>query len=111
MNDVATIVMHNAAIAVSGAVGGRVTVVARRAGDEVVVTVDDNGPGVPEALASTLFEPFVTGRGLDAKHPGTGLGLAIASRWIERHGGTLTHARVASGGARFVALWPRRASG
>jgi signal transduction histidine kinase len=83
----------NAAIAVSEQEGGRVWIRARREQGEVVVSVEDNGPGVPRELLATLFQPFVTGRGRDAKHPGTGLGLAIAARWVERHGGSLRHER------------------
>jgi signal transduction histidine kinase len=105
-NDVATILAHNASIAVSDRDGGKVSIRARRDGAAVVVTVEDNGPGVPPELEATLFQPFVTGRGRDAKHPGTGLGLAIAHRWVERHGGALRHERAPGGGARFVARWP-----
>ena len=75
----------------------------------VEVCVEDDGPGVPREIESSLFQPFVTGRGRDAKHPGTGLGLAIAARWVERHGGAIRHERPAEGGARFVVTWPRRA--
>lgn len=107
-NDVATVLAHNAAIAVSEREGGRVSIEARREDGWIVVAIEDNGPGVPPELAETLFQPFVTGRGRDAKHPGTGLGLAIAVRWVERHGGSLRHERPAAGGARFVARWPER---
>lgn len=108
-NDVATILAHNAVIAVSDRDGGEVSIRARRDGAVVIVIIEDNGPGVPPELEATLFQPFVTGRGRDAKHPGTGLGLAIAHRWVERHGGTLRHERAPGGGARFVARWPVRA--
>ena len=107
--DVATILAQNAAIAVDGVDGGQVWVRARAAGDFVEVVVEDNGPGVPAAIEASLFQPFVTGRGRDARHPGTGLGLAIAARWVERHGGSLRHERRPGGGARFVARWPRQA--
>ncbi|HLM75601.1 MAG TPA: ATP-binding protein, partial [Polyangiaceae bacterium] len=106
--DVATILAQNAAIAVDGVEGGRVSIRARSDGDYVEVVVEDNGPGVPAAIEPSLFQPFVTGRGRDARHPGTGLGLAIAARWVERHGGSLRHERRAEGGARFIARWPRR---
>jgi signal transduction histidine kinase len=107
--DVATILAQNAAIAVDGTEGGAVWIRARADGDFVEVVVEDNGPGVPAAIEASLFQPFVTGRGRDARHPGTGLGLAIAARWVERHGGSLRHERRAEGGARFIARWPRRA--
>ena len=105
-NDVATVLAHNAAIALDGREGPRVRVTAARAPGAVEVRVEDDGPGVPVEIVATLFQPFVTGRGRDAKHPGTGLGLAIAARWVERHGGTIRYERRAEGGARFVVRWP-----
>ena len=51
----------------------------------LVLTVADEGPGVPPEIRDRLFEPFVT-RG---KKTGTGLGLAVARRFVEDHGGTL----------------------
>jgi signal transduction histidine kinase len=51
----------------------------------LVLTVTDEGPGVPAEIRDRLFEPFVT-RG---KKSGTGLGLAVARRFVEDHGGTL----------------------
>jgi signal transduction histidine kinase len=105
-NDVATVLVHNAAIALDGREGVRVRVTAARAHGAVEVRVEDDGPGVPAEIEATLFQPFVTGRGRDAKHPGTGLGLAIAARWVERHGGAIRYERCAEGGARFVVRWP-----
>jgi signal transduction histidine kinase len=84
-----------------------VRVTARAAPGAVEVIVEDDGPGVPREIEATLFQPFVTGRGRDAKHPGTGLGLAIAARWVERHGGSIRHERPEGGGARFVVRWPQ----
>ncbi|WP_394830655.1 HAMP domain-containing histidine kinase [Pendulispora rubella] len=104
--DVVTALVQNAAIAVSGRDGGKVTVSLEREPDVVRIVVRDNGPGVPQSLEERLFQPFVTGRGRDERHPGTGLGLAIAARWVERHGGTLVHQRPADGGACFVVTWP-----
>ncbi len=53
--------------------------------ERLVLTISDEGPGVPAEIRGTLFEPFVT-RG---KKHGTGLGLVVARRFIEEHGGTL----------------------
>lgn len=107
-HDVATVLIHNALIAVDGRDGGAVRVGARAEDGGATIIVEDNGPGVPPEIEATLFSPFVTGRGRDARHPGTGLGLAIAARWVERHGGTLRHERNTGAGARFVARWPGR---
>jgi signal transduction histidine kinase len=107
-NDVATVLAHNAAIASMNQAGARVRITASVVLAGVEVSVEDDGPGVPPEIESTLFQPFVTGRGRDAKHPGTGLGLAIAARWIERHGGSIRHERRAEGGARFVVIWRTR---
>ena len=49
-----------------------------------VVTVTDNGPGVPEALRERIFHPLVTGR-----EGGTGLGLSLAQDFAHQHGGVI----------------------
>ncbi|RZJ60242.1 MAG: HAMP domain-containing histidine kinase [Acidovorax sp.] len=73
--------------------GGTVTLGAVvQPADRLVLQVDDDGPGVPEALQARLFEPFATGRA-----DGTGLGLALAREVALAHGGDLHH--VALGGA------------
>lgn len=69
----------------------RIQVTVRNEDDQVVVTVHDDGPGVPAEDAERIFERFV--RLDDARsrdQGGTGLGLAIARDLAQRHGGTLT---------------------
>ncbi|SIL38926.1 two-component sensor histidine kinase [Mycobacteroides abscessus subsp. abscessus] len=56
------------------------------------IRVDDSGPGIPESVQSTLFEPFATGRA-----DGTGLGLALAREVALAHGGDLQHVALAAG--------------
>ena len=65
--------------------GAAVTVGAAREGDRLVLSVADDGPGIPPVLRASLFEPFVTGQ-----PDGTGLGLAIARELAEAHRGTLS---------------------
>ncbi|OAB55901.1 PAS domain-containing sensor histidine kinase [Phormidium willei BDU 130791] len=50
----------------------------------LVVTVQDNGPGIPEDLRASLFDPFVT-----TKPAGKGLGLALVAKVVGDHGGTI----------------------
>jgi two-component system nitrogen regulation sensor histidine kinase GlnL len=50
----------------------------------LLVTISDNGPGVPESLLRDIFDPFVS-----SKVNGTGLGLSLVSKFISDHGGTV----------------------
>lgn len=67
------------------------------AGD-VVITVEDSGPGVPDHLRERIFEPFYTSKPADE---GTGLGLPLIQRIIDGHNGTITVSTSPLGGARF----------
>ncbi len=62
--------------------GSRVRLSAERRGEEVVISVEDDGPGVSEAMRERIFEPFVTD-----KEQGAGLGLAIVKKVVELSGG------------------------
>jgi signal transduction histidine kinase len=77
--------------------GGHVTIGAARQGDTIVINVTDSGPGVPQDLRETVFEPFVTGRA-----DGTGLGLAIARELAGAQGGRLVLAEAGGHGAGAV---------
>jgi two-component system OmpR family sensor kinase len=74
------------------------------AGAEAVLTVEDNGPGVPSELAPTLFERFVRGAG--DRGGSFGLGLAIVRAVAHSHGGTVALKSVTPHGARFVVRLP-----
>jgi len=76
-----------------------------REGEDVVLTVEDDGPGIPEQLRPRLFERFVRGRGDSGG--GSGLGLSIVRAVAASHGGTVDAESSASGGARFVVRLPR----
>ena len=77
----------------------------------VRLVVEDDGPGVPEAIVPSLFQPFVSSRGRESGRAGTGLGLAIARGIAERHGGQLHYAGPSAdlGGARFELTLPQTA--
>ena len=81
--------------------GGSVSIRAERKDAEVVVSVEDTGPGIPALIAAQLFQPFVTA----GKKNGLGLGLALSRKTVVSHGGDLwTEDR--NGGARFVMRLP-----
>jgi signal transduction histidine kinase/DNA-binding response OmpR family regulator len=68
--------------------GGRVTVAARREGDEIVASVTDTGRGIAADMLGRVFELFVQERqNLDRARGGLGLGLAIVRNLVELHGG------------------------
>lgn len=69
----------------------------------VTVQVDDNGAGVPEAIRSSIFEPFYTTRRCQG---GTGLGLSVSYQLATGTlGGSLTVGTSPAGGARFTVRW------
>jgi K+-sensing histidine kinase KdpD len=70
----------------------------------VVLTVEDDGPGVPDELKMILFEPFRQGEGSSGR--GMGIGLSLVQRFAELHGGTAHIEDGANGGARFVVTLP-----
>lgn len=70
--------------------GGRARVLVRRAGDEVVLAVEDSGPGVPEEFRARIFDRFFRMAGESAG--GSGLGLSIARRVVELHSGSIAAA-------------------
>lgn len=79
-----------------------VDVEARREGDNCLITVDDDGPGIPEELLPVVFDRFRRG---DTKG-GVGLGMAIAKRIVELHEGTVTAENRSVGGARVTLRLP-----
>ncbi len=83
--------------------GGTLTLTLARLGEGIRLEVGDSGPGVPEGLMHTIFEPWVTTKPFGR---GTGLGLAIARGVIGAHGGTITASNRAGGGAVFTVDLP-----
>jgi signal transduction histidine kinase len=90
--------------------GGTVEVRARRGGEGVVIEVADEGPGIPEADASRVFERFYRADAARSSQAGgAGLGLAIA-RWIvDLHGGEIHPERREPHGCRMVVTLPTAA--
>jgi K+-sensing histidine kinase KdpD len=69
--------------------GSAVTVTAERAGEEILLTVLDQGPGIPPADRERVFDMFTRTAQADLQVAGTGLGLAIARGIVEAHGGRI----------------------
>jgi len=95
--------VFNAADAVRGRPAPQVRVEARVAGDVVELHVDDNGPGLPDAVLGRLFEPFFTTK---PEGQGLGLGLAISAESLAAMGGRIVPANRPEGGARFTIVLP-----
>lgn len=97
--------LENLGMNAAAAVGpkGRVRFESERTPDSLRLVVADDGPGIPEGIRDTLFEPFVT----HGKQGGTGLGLAIVKAFTERQGGTVT-VETSGAGTRFLLEFPDR---
>lgn len=71
--------------------GGHVQLSAERIGREVVITVADNGSGIPVAMLAKVFEMFTQlERSLERSQGGLGIGLSMVKRLVELHGGSVT---------------------
>jgi signal transduction histidine kinase len=86
--------------------GGHVGVSAHSDGDEVVVSVHDDGVGIASADQARIFDEFQQ-VGTSHLQEGTGLGLAISRRFIELHGGTLVVESEPGHGSTFTFTLPR----
>lgn len=79
-----------------------VKVLAENMDSKIVLTVADNGPGIPQKIIKKLFQPFVT----SGKAGGSGLGLAIVEQIIKAHDGTIK-AKSSEQGATFIIQLPK----
>ncbi|MCA9793174.1 MAG: PAS domain-containing protein [Candidatus Eremiobacteraeota bacterium] len=96
------------AVKCTGLMGyGKVRLQARLVDNDIVITVSDTGPGIPEAEQERIFEQFyrVT-EGPAAELGGTGLGLAVVKEVAERHGGSIGVLSRPEQGATFTFVLP-----
>ncbi len=78
---------------------GRIRISTEREGERIIVTIVDDGPGIPDDIKLKIFDPFFT-----TKEPGKGTGLGLALSYdiiVRKHGGSLSVADAPSGGALF----------
>ena len=88
--------------------GARAMVHARHAGHTIVVTVDDDGPGIPEAEMDLVFTPFFRLEGSrNRKTGGIGLGLTVVRTIVRAHGGDILLENRAGGGLRVTITLPQ----
>jgi PAS domain S-box-containing protein len=88
--------------------GGRVDITARQDGGQVLITVKDNGVGIPAESLSSIFDMFSQVRhNLSRAQGGLGVGLSLVRRLVEMHGGTVSAASAGSGqGSSFTVSLP-----
>ncbi len=87
--------------------GTSAEVALERSAADVIVLVDDNGPGIPPLERSTVFEPFYRIEPSRSRETGgAGLGLAIARAIVEAHGGRISADAAPRGGARIRVVLP-----
>lgn len=95
--------IKNAVQAVENKPDGQVTVSVRADGEQVSVTVEDNGTGMSEAVRRRIFEPFYSTKGVGQ---GTGLGLSLTYGLIRANGGEIQVDSRPDEGSRFTVIYP-----
>jgi signal transduction histidine kinase len=76
---------------------GKIDVELKRKGESVEIRIEDNGPGIAEAVRDRLFEPFVS----HGKENGTGMGLTVVQKILQDHGGDVTVEQTSASGTTF----------
>jgi signal transduction histidine kinase len=98
-------VFHNLLLNACEAVSpetGTIEIRIKQTASGIEIRIADNGPGIPEPIRATIFQPFVS----YGKENGTGLGLAVAQKMIEDHGGRVCVERSDASGTVFSLTLP-----
>jgi PAS domain S-box-containing protein len=82
---------------------GHIRILTRHDERDVMIEVEDDGPGIPESLRAKIWDPFWTTKD---EGQGTGLGLAVVHSIVEDHGGSISLETAKASGARFVIRLP-----
>ena len=94
--------VNNAVQAMS--TGGKLAICAYRGENDLILTVQDTGAGIPEDIKPKLFAPLFT-----TKSKGQGFGLAVVKRMTEALGGTVSFESEKGNGTKFILRFPQRA--
>ena len=76
-------------------------------GGDVLIAIEDDGPGLPEEHRESIFQPFEHGPMTSVHNPGVGVGLSLVAKFVELHGGRVWVEEREGGGASFKVLIPR----
>lgn len=95
--------VHNAQVHTDG---GTITVRLARTDEGALLTVRDEGPGLPVEDHERLFRPFEQGPTAPSHQPGTGIGLPLVAAFTELHGGRVWVQDAPEGGAEFCVMLP-----
>jgi len=79
--------------------GGKLQVSVKRNGNEILISCQDTGPGIPDEIKDKIFDLFYT-----TKDGGTGIGLSFAQNIIQAHGGTIRLEQSSRGSAFVIAI-------
>ncbi len=85
---------------------GKIDIGLRRKGEELEIRIEDNGPGIADAVRDRLFEPFVS----YGKENGTGLGLTVVQKILQDHGGDIVVEKTSASGTTFRVNIPLNSS-
>ena len=81
---------------------GKIDVELRRKGQNLEIRIEDNGPGIADAVRDRLFEPFVS----HGKENGTGMGLTVVQKILQDHGGDVAVEQTSASGTTFRVTIP-----
>ena len=81
---------------------GKIEVGLRRVGEKLEVRIEDNGPGIADAVREKLFDPFVS----HGKENGTGMGLTVVQKIVQDHGGDVAVEQTSATGTTFRIRMP-----
>ena len=87
-------------------VGTPIALRLERRGDDLLIVVDDAGPGIPDDHKASVFEIFDRGENITSNELGTGIGLSLVARFAALHGGRAWVEDTAAGGASVRVLLP-----